>query len=137
MPEEITIGNLTHDLDARPTRCGIHGYPISDGKCFACDEARELASAARRYVAMIEADMLTPGEIGDGYTYATARDRVESFMLAGNGPTVWARFVLRRREIVSAYVEYSSAGRSALHPIPDYKATDLLRVLRADAAAQR
>lgn len=118
------------------SRCGIHGYPTASGRCFACDEQRELAEAARRYVVRIESDLLT-GEIGDGYTYATESDRVVSFLLAGNGPTVWARFVLRGRDILSAYVEYSGSGRSALHLIPEYKAADILRALRADAAAQR
>lgn len=136
MPEEITIGNLTVEVGDRPTRCGIHGYPIQKERCFRCDELAAVAEAARRYVALVLNDY-DAGEIYDGYTYATERDRVESFMLAGNGPTAWARFVLRGREIVSAYVDYASGGVEALALIPDYKASDLLAALRRDAAAQR
>lgn len=69
-----------------------------------------------------------------GYTYTHERARTESFMLAGNGPSAWARFLLDDEgDVRLGYIEYSDGGGTVLVPVPDNKAEELLRTMRQDA----
>lgn len=51
MPAEIEIGGLTFPLEPSGPRCGIHGLPIEEKRCVACDAglgSDSLASSQRK-----------------------------------------------------------------------------------------
>lgn len=97
---------------------------------------------ADRYRDLVLGDLSTPKDgIDESYVYTHERGHWERFMLAGNGPTVYAYFVFRAREarepeeVDHAYVEYCDFDGSKLAAVPQGRVNDLLEALRASARA--
>lgn len=69
----------------------------------------------------------------EGYTYSSDTNTVETFMLAGNGPSAWAHFVIADDEVEHAYIEYADSGGTVLVLIPAHQQEALLSAFRNDA----
>lgn len=89
-------------------------------------EDADLIAAAVRFTARL-IDDLENGEVDDAYHYGDSTARTERFMLAGNGPTAYAVFLIEGRE-VEGYIEYIE-HKGALVRLPDWIAEDLYKAL--------
>lgn len=83
---------------------------------------------------MVEA-LFTEEGIGDGTgTYDTTKQRYESYMVAGNGPSVWVVFLFDDTDDLSdAFVQYHDGEECAYVDVPRDAWTRVLTACQADS----
>jgi hypothetical protein len=125
----LTVHVYKHDQGVTVTSAPPEHYvePVSERPSIAV-WGHTIQAAAHRQVASLVSD-LTEGEVAH---YATENRRLVRFMIAGNGPTAYACFLMEDDgEIRNAYVEYSEGDGHAYAPIPWDKQAPLYAALRA------
>jgi hypothetical protein len=111
---------------------GSFGTTIPKGQTTTQEKATRYLNAVLEDVDNIDAD---EPEIGNGYVYAHEIGKWERFMLAGNGPTVYAYFLFDEEgDVDHAYIEYCESTGNALAVVPSHRTDELLSALRYDVA---